>query len=84
MIWYVPTVFVSTVSVVVAVCVPDQEASVAVAPASVQVPPNSTISLPEVIVTTGAVVSITETVLEAVPVLEVPLQHQSSGLAAAS
>ena len=45
------------------------ERSVAVAPASVQVPPSSTVSVPLVTVTTGAVVSSTVTVLVAVPVL---------------
>ena len=64
---YEPTVSVSTVPDVETVTDPDK--SVAVAPASVYVPPNSTdtVELP-VTLTTGAVVSTTLTVLVAVPV----------------
>ena len=62
---YEPTVSVSTVPDVTTVTVPD--ASVAVAPASVYVVPNSTVAgLSPVTVTTGAVVSTTLTVLDAV------------------
>ena len=58
----------STVPVVTTVTAP--EASVAVAPASVYVPPNSTeAGLVPVTVTTGLVVSTTLTVLVAVAVL---------------
>ena len=65
---YVPTVSASTVPVVVTVISPDK--SLAVAPASVYVEPNSTVTgLSPVTVITGAVVSTTLTVLEAVPVL---------------
>ena len=65
---YAPSVFVFTSPVVTTTTVP--EASVAVAPASVYVPPNSTVAgLSPVTVTTGAVVSTTLTVLEAVAVL---------------
>ena len=63
-ITYDPTVVVSTVPLATAVTAP--EASVAVAPASVYVPPSSTVAgLSPVTVTTGAVVSTTLTVLVA-------------------
>ena len=63
---YEPTVSESTVPVVTTVTVP--EASLAVAPASVYVSPNSTVAgLSPVTVITGAVVSTTFTVLVAVP-----------------
>ena len=66
-ITYDPTVVVSTVPLATAVTAP--EASVAVAPASVYVPPSSTVAgLSPVTVTTGAVVSTTLTVLVAVAV----------------
>ena len=62
---YVPTVSASTVPVVVTVISPDK--SLAVAPASVYVEPNSTVTgLSPVTVITGAVVSTTLTVLDAV------------------
>ena len=62
---YEPTVSVSTVPDVDTVTVPER--SVAVAPASVYVAPNSTVAgLSPVTVTTGAVVSTTLTVLVAV------------------
>ena len=67
MIVYSPTVSVSTDPVVTTARSPD--ASVAVAPASVYVAPNSTVAgLSPVTVTTGAVVSTTLTVLVAVAV----------------
>ena len=65
---YEPTTPVSTVPVVTTVTSPER--SVAVAPASVYVSPNSCVAgLSPVTVTTGAVVSTTVTVLVAVPAL---------------
>ena len=65
---YSPNVSASTVPVVTTSIVPD--ASVAVAPASVYVSPNSTVAgLSPATVSTGATVSTTSTVLVAVAVL---------------